>query len=49
MACLLLTIGGFAGALFIEDPERFRSFLVIGALGVVGLIVLWIARRVGLV
>jgi hypothetical protein len=49
MACLLLAVGGFAGALFIDDPERFRALLVIGTLGVVGLLILWVARRLGLV
>lgn len=49
MASLLLAIGGFAGALFIDDPERFRACLVVGTLGVVGLLILWVARRLGLV
>lgn len=49
MACLLLIVGGFAGALFIDDPERFHAFLVIGTLGVVGLLILWVVRRLGLV
>lgn len=49
LAALALTAVGFIGAPFISDPERFRAFLVVGSLGVFGLLILWLARRLGLI
>ncbi len=49
LAALLLTAVGFGGALLINDPDRFRAFLVVGCLGVISLLILWIARRLDLI
>ena len=49
LAALLLTITGFTVATFIADAERFRAFLAIGCLGVLGLLVLYVAQRLELI
>jgi len=49
LAALLMMVAGFGGALFINDPDRFRAFLVVGSLGVLSLLILWIVRRMDLI
>ena len=48
LAALLLAIVGFVGAWWIEDADRATGFLVVGAIGTSGWLLLWVARRLEL-